>query len=278
MRIFFLPIIFLSLLLSIESSAFIPKALLVLQKTAENNGTGAYIIEQEVQFPTSQEPLVLKETWVVENENSMKLTVTGTKELKDQFKMQFVYAGGVRTSFIGTARQSRRIGDDFIEKYFHIRTGESFANHFIQMKITPAAILLKKIGKTSKDFDNTTESFIRLSRVGGVVSYGLGVPAAPEGSDASAGFWIEQDQFVLRKFRLPSGVEVSAEKYSQFSRGLNFPRKRTVRWENNTVQIQTLSVSGKAGRSLGTLEPSQVESLETLSVKNLVQDFYNRYR
>lgn len=267
-----------ALLLSLTSAAYIPRGLLILQKTAENNGSGSYVIEQEVQFQTESEPLVLRETWVIENENNMKLTVTGTKEFKDQLRFQYIYSGGQRTAMIGGSKQTKKIPDDFFEKYFHVRSGESFANHLVQMRIVPGTILIKKVGKSSKDFDYQPENYVRLSRVGGTVSYAFGAAAQAESADNSPGFWIEQDQFVLRKFRLAGGTEVSAERFSQYARGLNFPRKRTVRWGNNQVQLSTLTVSAKATGGLGNLENSRLEALESLPSKNLVQEFYNRYR
>lgn len=278
MRIFHTVIALLFFSFCFQAIAFIPKGMVILQKTAENNGSGGYIIEQEVQFQTAPEPIVLKETWIVDNENSMRLTVTGTKELKDLFKMQFSYSGGVRTSLVGSTKQSKKLSDDFIERYFHIRNADSYANHLLQLKIANSSIFQKKIIRAAKDFDNSPEDFVRLSRTGGVVNYAFGTPAISESADSSPGFWIEQDQFVLRKFRLPSGVEVSAEKYSQYARGLNFPRKRSVRWDNNTVQIQTLSVAGKGPGSSGALEATRTESLDSLSNKNIILEFYNRYR
>lgn len=268
----------LILFFSISSFAFIPKGLVILQKTAENNGTGSFQIEQEVHFQTAQEPFVLKEVWLVDSDNTMKLTVSGTKELKDQLKMQFLYSGGQRLQQIGTVRQSKRLSEDFIESYFHFRSGERFANHLIQLKVVPATILVKKNPKTSKEVENMPEDFLRLSRVGGVVSYAFGTPAQPDSSDRSPGFWIEQDQFVLRKFRLPSGIEVSAEKYSQYARGFNFPRKRVVRWDNNLVQLQTLNVTGRSSGQFGALEPSKMDVLDSLSIKNQIVEFYNRFR
>jgi hypothetical protein len=260
------------------SFGYIPRGLLILQKTAENNGTGAYVIEQEVQFQTESEPLVLRETWVVENENSMKLTVTGTKELKDQLRFQYIYSGGQRTSLLGGSKQTKKISEDFFEKYFHVRSGESFANHLVQMHVVPGSILIKKVGKTSKDFEYQPENYLRLSRVGGNISYAFGTPSTADSTDNSPGLWIEQDQFVLRKLRLVDGSEVAAERFIQYARGLNFPRKRTVRWGNNLVQLSTLTVSAKATGGLGALEPSRMDALETLPNKNLVQEFYNRYR
>lgn len=274
-RAFVFSLVFLSSLLSF---GYIPRGLLILQKAAENNGSGAYVIEQEVQFQTESEPLVLRETWVVENENNMKLTVTGTKEFKDQLRFQYIYSGGQRTALIGGSKQTKKIPEDFFERYFHIRSGEAYANHLVQMRIVPGTILIKKMGKTSKDFDYQAENYVRLSRVGGAVSYAFGTPAQAESVDNSPGFWIEQDQFVLRKFRLASGTEVSAERYSQYARGLNFPRKRTVRWGTNQVQLSTLTVSARATGGLGNLEASHIEAIENLPSKNLVQEFYSRYR
>jgi hypothetical protein len=263
-----------------SSFAFIPRGMVILHKTAENNGSGGYSIEQEVHFSTDQEPVVLRESWLIDNENNMKLTVTGTKELKDTFKMQFLYSNGIRSSITNGVRQTKKLTDDFIERYFHIRSSESYAERLIQLKVVPNGIFAKKMAKTSKDFENRiAEDFIRLSRVGGVINYAFGTPAGTiESNDSPPGFWIEQDQFLLRKFRLPSGVEISADNYSQYSRGLNFPRKRTVRWDNSNLQIQTLTVSGRSTGNLGPVEASKTDALESLPIKSTIAEFYNRFR
>src|SRR3989344_5870049 len=88
----------LILLAPVFALAYIPPTRMILQRTAENSGSGVYAIEQEVQFNNVQDSLFLKETWLIENDRTMRVTVTGTKDLKDQIKLQFIYAGGQRWS------------------------------------------------------------------------------------------------------------------------------------------------------------------------------------
>lgn len=260
------------------SFAHVPKAIFILGRVAQNNGKGSYQIEQEVQFQTLGDPIVVKETWLVDNEGSMKLTVTGTKELKDTFKLQFVYGGGTRSWQSGTQKNSKRLTEEFFERYFHIRSAESFANQMIQMKLITPAVFQKKVLKNVKDVDVSNEPFVRLARSGGAVNYAFGPLASAESSAQSPGLWIEQDQFVLRKIRFNSGAELSAERYSNYSRGLDYPRKRILQWENQTVNIQTLSVTPRSGGGFGGLEPSRMDGLENLSAKSMITEFYNRFR
>ncbi len=253
----------------------IPRASLILQKTAENAGNGVYQIEQEVQFPNGQDTLVLKETWMIENENNMKLLVTGAKELKDQVSFFVQVINGNRTQ----GSSSKRITEDFIERYFHIRNPEAFAQVLTQMKLVPPGIMTKKTGRTSKDFEYQPESFLRLSRTGGVVDYAFGGVALQESEPP--GFWIEQDEFVLRKFRLPSQVEVTADRYSLYGRGLNFPRTRVVRWGNNQVTIQTISVTARdrsAFAQFNSKAPARMEAINSQPASSVVDEFYKRFR
>jgi hypothetical protein len=71
-----LKIFILSCFFGCSAIAAIPKAALILQKTVENDGNGVYQIEQEVQFPNGSDILILKETWLIQNESNMKLIVT----------------------------------------------------------------------------------------------------------------------------------------------------------------------------------------------------------
>lgn len=269
----------LSVLVIFASSfafAYIPRGLLILEKTTDNNGSGAYQIEQEVQFPNNQDVLILKETWLVENENTLRVTVTGTKDLKDQIQFSISYTGGTRSGFDGGSK----ITTDFIERYFHFRKSENFANALIQLKIVPGTFMNKKPVRTTKEVEHSPENYVRLSRNGGAVTYALGTPTPAGQSSENPGFWIEQDNFVLKKFRLPSQVEVSADKYSIFSRGLHFPRTRTVQWNSNQVTIQTLSVTGKGKDVFAqTTKPqTNLNGLKGQAAQSLVEEFYKRFR
>jgi hypothetical protein len=262
-------------LVTIQAQAAIPKTSMILQRTSENAGSGIYQIDQEVHFPNGPDTLVLKETWMIENENNMKLLVTGAKELKDQVSFYIQVINGNRIQ----GSSNKRITEDFIERYFHLRNTESFAQVLIQMKLVPPHVLAKKPLRNLKEFDPQPENFIRLSRTGGTIAYAIGTPSAD--NQELPGFWIEQDQFVLRKFRLPTGVEVAADKYSAYARGLMYPRTQSVRWGANQVTVQTISVSSRtkeAWAQFGQKAVNKVEALNALPAAALVEEFYKRFR
>ncbi len=272
----------LALLLT-TSFAYIPPTRMILERASENSGSGVYAIEQEVQFSNAQDSLFLKETWLIESDQSMRLMVTGTKDLKDQIKMQYVYAGGLRWS-LASGRESQRLSEDFLEKYFHLRTMDRLASTLMQIKILPPTAISKKpLPKTVDGFKNEPEDFVRLSRAGGAVSYAYGVPSPVEGSE-NPGIWIEQDQFYIRKLRLPNQVEITADNYNSYSRGLSLPKIRTIRWGQNTVTIRLISVSAKPANVSGQLQPNsldmpiKLDGLNNLPAKDVVTEFYSRFR
>lgn len=270
----FMPI----LLLSSVGFAFVLKPSTVVQKTVENSGSGIYAIDLEVQFPTGQEPITLKEQWTVEDENHMKVVVTGPG-----LHWVFVYDMGIRNQLTSAGTQHRPQGDDFVEKYFHIRRAEHFENILSHLGMVPQASFQKHPYKLAKESDYVQDPYVHLTRVGGTVAIALG--HAPEMNDETVpAFYIEQDQFVIRKIRLPSKAEITADKYSQFSRGLNFPRTRAVHWGDHNIVVQTLRVQPKFEKKVTlNLESSQsmsegLDSAGLSSVRNLVEEFYKRFR
>ncbi len=270
------------LFISSFAQAYILPSRIILQKTVENAGTGIYAIEQEVQFPNGNDNLILKESWLIENDHSMRLTVTGTKDLQSQIHMQFVYSGGSRHSLNGTSHQSQKISEDFVERFLNFRSVEAFASHLVALKMAPSNFLQAKPTKAN-DFKYEPESFLRYSRVGGIVAYAFGVPTSPEKEVSNPGIWIEQDQFVVRKIRLPSQVEMSAESYSQFAKGLNYPRQRVIRWGNNSVNIRLISATARR-KAQDSFQPNSVnvatklDGLANQVAKDAVIDFYTRCR
>lgn len=267
-------ILFSLLILQTSAFAYIPKTSMILSRMAENTGSGIYQIEQEVQFPNGSETVTVKETWLIENENNMRMIATGGKDLKDLFSFQANYVSGNRQQ----NGQSKRVGEDFIEKYFHIRTADAFAHTFMALKLVPGNVMAKKPVRSLKEADYQAENFIHLGRVGGVVAYAIG-PIA-DSAALKPGFWIEQDQFLIRKFRLPSMVEVSADRYSPYARGLSFPGTRIVKWDNNQVTIQTLSVKGVGKDTFANFgkNASNKSSLGQIPASAVIEDFYKRLR
>lgn len=272
------------ILLPALSHAYILPTRTILQKTAENAGSGIYAIEQEVQFQNGQEVLSLKETWLIENDRTMRLTVSGTKDLQGTIKFQFIYAGGQRHRLVEGNRRTENISHEFLEKYINFRSPDIFANALVANKIIPHGAMTKRTGVKGSDFKNEAEKWSRLSRTGGVVNYAFGVPTPADQSSSDPGIWIEQDQFVVRKIRLPSQVEMTADNYNLFARNLHYPKSRTVRWGDHAVTIRLISASTRPATVNNLLQPGsldmsqKVDGLAHLQAKDAILEFYSRFR
>ena len=285
MRWIFLFVPVVSIVISQMAWAYIPPARMILGRVSENAGSGNYSIEQEVQISMGAEPIYLKETWLIENERNLRLTVTGTKDLKDLVHFQFIYIGGQKWQLKNGKKESSKISEDFVEKYFHFRNTENLITSLQSLKILPVPLAVRKTAvKKGEEYKYDPESFVRLTRTEGSVSYAFGQPSAVEQKELNPGLWIEQDQFMIRKMRFPSQAEVTAENYASFARGLNLPKLRTVQWNQNTVTIRLLNVSGKVANSSQMFQPNTLDVPYTIkplpdsSAQTLIEEFYSRFR
>ena len=184
----------------------------------------------------------------------------------------------------GGSRQSKKISEDFLEKYLNFRSVDQFANSLVQLKLVPSNVLSRKTTeKNAADFKYTPENFVRYSRTGGNIAYAFGEPTPADKEGANPGLWIEQDQFVVRKIKLPSQVEMSADNYSQFAKGLSYPRQRTIRWGRNTASVRVISISARASNNAlfqaSALDtPMKLDGLSGLQSKETILEFYSRFR
>lgn len=279
---------------SSESSAAIPHAKFILRQAAKNAGKGIYTIEQDVVFNGHDETLTLRETWDVNGDGQMRLTVRGPKELKDQLFIQNLYSGTNKQYLNNRRRMTTRITEDFVERYYYVRSSDAFHKQLLRMRVLvppppPPKPARTKKGRGAKSqptdqFKYLPEPNVRLARHGGVVAYAFGLPSPVDGNRLP-GFWFEQDQFFLRKFRLHSQVEVIAEKFSSFARGLWLPQERHVRWNQKSVQINLVKVTaqpasvktklfGKAALQAST----RVGGLTDPEIAQTVEEFYQRFR
>lgn len=280
----------ISLILSIFftplfATAYILPTRTILQKTVENAGSGIYAIEQEVQFSNGEEILAVKETWLIDSDRTMRLTVTGGKDLHNSFKLQFLYNGGQRWSMTNNNRKSETVPVDFLERFLNFRSSENFANVLTQFKIIPASAYQKKtVSKVNGEYKHDPESWVRFSRTGGAVNYAFGTPTPVDQEVSQPGIWIEQDQFVVRKIRLPTQGEMSANDYNQFAKGLSYPRSRIIRWGNNIVTIRLISASARPQTAVSLFQPSSLDSnlkwdgIRDLPAKDVITEFYSRFR
>lgn len=278
--------------------AFIPPAKFIVEKMVGKAGSGAYAVEQDVVFTGSVDTLTLREIWQVDGEGQLRLTVRAPKEMQDRIGLQNVYVGNQKYFLNGRSRQTSRLSEDFFEKYLYVRGRDSLMSQLLQMKIltsAPPPAKQVKVRKTAKgksrekepvEFVYPPEPNVRLDRHGGVIVYAFGAPT-PVDAEPNPGFWIEQDLFFLRKFRLPSKVEVVADRFGAFAKGLWLPQQRTVRWSQKSVQINLVKVTSlpKTAKSnlftANSLEPAHAYRMNGIFDPDLartIEEFYQRFR
>lgn len=274
------------------SFAYIPDYHMIMSRLAETHGRGTYSIEQDVIFNGDPDPLVIHETWIVSSENSLRLTYEGRGSLKGQVQGTVIYDETKKFwKEDAASTRSARLTDDWVEPFFHFRFSKNIKPKLVSLKMAPADSLKdRQVHVTrSKDalpeFKYPPQPFINLSRTGGTLTYVIGALTPVESSEGAPGIWIEQDQFVIRKIRLPSQTVIKADDYNKHSDNFWLPRTRQFNWGNQSVQIHVSQVKSM-GKKFDSeiLKPSYLSNGKTtpLFVKlpetEVIREFYQRFR
>jgi hypothetical protein len=265
--------------------AYIPHSQTIINRIVKSHGKGSYVVEQDVQFRTSTEPLILHERWLIENGENMRVTVTAPSSVKtaDPIRYDAIYRGNRRTvTDPGSGAKTIATSPEFIESFFHDRSARGLTNSMIQARILPPSFLrdrpkMQKI----EQIKYAPEPDLRLGRDAGVVAWIFGQPS-PQQGPLSPEAWIAQDLFSILKLRFSSEAEVTADRYTAYAGALKLPRERTVAWDGNSATIRITSVRTVTPGQLGRqLEP---DSLNTLAKNSRlpdlaqVREFYSRFR
>lgn len=266
------------------ASAWIIPARTIVQKTVENHGSSPYQIEQDVIFEHGDSKIVLKETWQVLDDSSMKVTVQ-SRDPKNPISLQFIYNEGQRMQLQPSGKTGKAIEPEFAERPFHFRTSEAMAYFLKQNKVAPDGILLAKAlpAKTS-DIKHETESFVRYGRSGGVINYVFGSPTPSDTENLNPGVWIEQDAFVIRKIRFHAGATIEASDYASFPKGLWFPKTRTISWGEHKVTVKVTSLDIKKNLTAAAFKSSTLEITNDFAALSkdenttIISEFYTRFR
>jgi hypothetical protein len=267
-----------------DAHAYIPHSRTIASRLARNNGKGSYAIEQEVQFRTGTETATLRERWVVENGETMRLWVSSTGGQPARYDA--VYRDGKRTApdFNGGIRTAN-VPAEFIERYSHARTSTDFLNSLVRAQIVPQSFLRdrSKFSMTNAKAEVLPEPLVRLARFGGVVNYVFGEATNPDASKELPAVWIAQDAFELRKLRFPTQAEVTADQYAVQAGTIRFPSQRVVTWNDHTAIIRLISVKSVDSKTAsGALSPTSITPMEAKAAKlpdqAQVREFYSRFR
>lgn len=297
-----------------HAEAAIPHSRTILSRLARNNGRGVYVVEQELRF-SGAEGIVLKEKWLVQNAESMRLIVTGTSP--GEYRFDVLYRDRHRSSSSPLAlvanesasEPSKKIRvqpvpRDFFEPYLYFRTTAKYLEYFVKAKILPPSALRDRprIGNINT-YKPVEEKGVRLGKTAGIVAWVFGEPT-PVGSNVDyPGAWIEQDAFLLRKVRLPSQAEMILSEHTAGKGGIHLPHEQSISWTKNglsastnsvstqqpgadaamAVTIKVLSVKQYPDKSLesqflaSSITPQELQAAK-LPDANIVREFYTRFR
>jgi hypothetical protein len=252
------------LLTSVSSWAYIPDYSMIISRTADQHGKGTYWIEQDVTFKRETESYTVKESWLVVNENALKVTLEGKGNLRGLVQGTILFQGAQKYFLDGESSQIRtqKLGEDWMEPLFHFRSSK-----YLQSRMSAMGI-------------RDPHQKVRLTRAGGGIAWAIGGDPAQAGQPM---LWLEQDQFVIRKLRSADQTLLRANDYVKFDEGLWFPRQRIYSFGNYTIEIQTTRVKHLDKRrpddksmKTASLVPKK-DGLKLPDVDGL-KEFYSRFR
>jgi hypothetical protein len=293
------------------AEAAIPNSRTITSRLAKNSGKGVFVIDQQLRF-SGPEGIVLKERWLVQNAENLRLTVQGEKT--GEFRFDALYRENQRLSTAPSAifaspgsnpnpelvlktepgkdPKTTPLPADFFEPYLYYRTSARYLEHFVKQKILPPSVLRDRPRISNiQNYTPTPEIGVRLGRAGGTVSWVFGEPTPVDAKSSFPGAWIEQDNFVLKKLRHLSQAEMTLSEHASAGGGLRLARERTIVWKSNdavsaeprAVTIKVTSVKNYPDKSLAQqFLPSSISSSELRAARlpeaTIVREFYTRFR
>ena len=191
---------------------------------------------------------------------NLKMTAKGTGFLKSGIDLAFLYNGKNKTSVMAKNKLTTPLNADFFQRLLFIRSTETFKNYLKDLNIT---------------------SQVRLSRADGRIAFAIGSPSAEK---LNPQIWIDQDEFIIRKIRLPSEVEIDLSDISQVSNDISIAKTQTINWAGLQVQIKVKNISLKTQATLSTFYPQNLDHPSDITFANkstlteAIDQFYKRFR
>lgn len=286
MKMFSFTLISAAILLatSAPAQAYIPSSKTIAIRTAKNSGSGAYAIEQDVQFRAGADSLTVRERWVVQDGETMRVSVTGTG--KDaNVRYDALYRAMKKTAPDSSGNlKTTAVSSEFLEKYAHARTSTELLQTFVRSGIVPASFLQERAPfNPNSKAPRQPEPLVRLGRSNGVITWVFGQVTPANSSKLLPSAWIEQDAFTLRRLRFPSTAEMNANQFALQSGNMMYPRERTVTWNGNTAVIRLTSVKTlTAQQAAAAVNANAISAADAKAIQLPdqagVREFYSRFR
>ena len=269
---------------SLHSLSYIPSSKMIFERVVENSVKLPLYIELDLNISQGDQTVFLKEQWLIESENSIRILVKGDKEFKDQISFQVTDKDNQGNTYLsGTNKTKIR---PLMEKVLIFKKTEQIKQFLVQQGILKEeeinSVNFKKIPGNS-GFQYQPELFIRLGRVDGGISYIFG--PKPRNENPVPGLWVEQDQFFVRKIRNIQGDEIQFDKITTFSRNTRWTKVLEYFWRGNKgngharAQVTNVKIPDTNQRAFFTkFLDKKSPYFEQSSQRPLIEDFYQRFR
>lgn len=255
-----LPALTIVQFISVFAHAYILPLETILHKTSGLSGNSIVAIEQNVIFKDGNKDFIIKEEWLIEGDKNLKLTATGTGELKDLVRVHYLYNNKKRTQLIGKNKSVTDVTPELFEKFLAIKSTDSFVNYIKDLGIAPK---------------------VRMSRANGSISFAIGEPSTDRA--LSPQIWIDQDFFHINKIRFPTESEIEFSDFRDYNT-IHYPELKIVAWSDKSVVIKVMKVSFKKTASIKNFYPNMLDQPSEILVSNLgplgqkIDEFYKRFR
>ena len=246
-----------------SAGAYLPSYPFLLSRLAANQGRRAYRIEQTLVFKKEGSSFTLQETWQILSGGRFRLDLKSPKQ--KGLYARFIY------------RQKKKIFRNekgliqklplpiyHLEQLFHLRSAEGLKKLFSLWKLAPLSPPERKEGAGS-------DSFVRLSRKGGLLQYEIGRGKANR-------LWLEQDEFVISHLKWAGG-ELKAWDYKLYPGLMFFPGKRLFRFQEQEVLMLTRRLKNiKRNKLLLSSKALSRKNHFPPDVPEWVREFYKKFR
>lgn len=233
----------------------------VVKKTVAKTGRTSISIDQEITFKVGKDSLKTQENWLIEGDRNLKVTANGLEPYKENIKVNSLFNSKQKTQVIGKNKTQTPVGNDFYQRLMFIRSSDSFMQY------------VRELGISEKT---------RLSRADGRVCIAIGEPS--QGEDKSPQIWIDQDDFLIRKIRMPSGTEINLSDYVKVNDDFWIAKTQIIKWAGATATVKVKNFSVKNAATIQQFYPQNFELPteltfnESSSIAQVVEDFYKRFR
>jgi len=265
----------IALLFTLPANAYLLEYDTIMKRVAKNHGSGAYEIQQSIEWKSPDGVLYqVLEDWVVDSESKMKLSIKGQGALGSQVSGEILYSIGKKQFLVENGKtDSKSLPKTFSPIFFHFRSSGLMKSQLTRLGMTgPESLHGRPPFAANKAPTYKEQKFVQLKRVGGAITYGIGT------SQASY-LYIEQDQFVVTQIEFPSGEKVVAEDYQEFRQGFYYPKTITYHTKSGLFTVRLKRVT-----SLGSRPNEKVFQRDpkapplSLPTEGPFQEFYSLFR